>query len=132
MMARPCLDLWSPASRLIIHSVAGRRVPFRRLKIQNTFNIFFLCIITGQHTILKNCLIRGLTEENTQLGIISPIGYFKYPIGYLKSPIGDILNNRGLVNCSLTLHYSTHISPIPNWIYYPKLGIICPIGDIVC
>ena len=24
---------------------------------------------------------RGLTEENTQLGKISPIGYFKFPIG---------------------------------------------------
>ena len=29
---------------------------------------------------------RGLTEENTQLGIVSPIGYFKFPIG-------DILPN---------------------------------------
>ena len=23
----------------------------------------------------------------------------------------------------LTLHYQTHISPIPNWIYYPELGV---------
>ena len=60
--------------------------------------------------------IRGLTEENTQLGKISPIGYF-------KSPIGDILSNWGLVICSLTLHYQTHISPIPNWIHYPQLCI---------
>ena len=59
---------------------------------------------------------RGLTEENTQLGIISPIGYFKHPIG-------DILSNWELVICSLTLRYQTNISPIPNWIYYPKLGI---------
>ena len=57
---------------------------------------------------------RGLTEENTQLGIISPIGYFKSPTGYFKSPIGDTLSNWGLVIFS-------HRSPIPNWIYYPQL-----------
>ena len=55
--------------------------------------------------------IKGLTEENTQLGIISPIGYF-------KSPIGDILSNGGLVFCSLTLRYQL-IREIkienPNW-----------------
>ena len=55
--------------------------------------------------------IRRLTKENTQLGIISSIGYF-------KSPIGDILSNWGLVICSLTLCYQTNISPIPNWKYY--------------
>ena len=80
--------------------------------------------------------IRGLTEENTRLGIISPIGYFKSPIGYFKSPIGDILSIWGLVICSLTLRYQTHISPIPNWICYaqlrisdPQLGIIFTNGD---
>ena len=60
--------------------------------------------------------IRGLTEENTQLSIISPIGYF-------KSLIGDIFSNWGLVICSLTLRYQTNISPIPNWVYYPQLVI---------
>ena len=60
--------------------------------------------------------IRGLTEEITQLGMISPIGCF-------KSPIGDIVLNWGLVICCLTLSYQTHISPIPDWIYYPKSGI---------
>ena len=80
----------------------------------------------------SDVFIRGLTEENTQLGIISPIGYF-------KSPIGDILSDWGLVICSLTLRCQTHISPIPNWIYYPRLGIwdpqlgiIFPIGNIFC
>ena len=79
-----------------------------------------------------NGSVRGLTEENTQLGIISRIQYF-------ISPIGDILSIWGLVICSLTLHYKTHISPIPNWTCYaqfgisdPQLGIIFPIGDIVC
>ena len=83
--------------------------------------------------------IRGLTEENTRLGKISPIGYFKSPIGYFKSPIGYILANWGLVTCSLNLCYQTHISQIPNSIYYPQLGIwdpqleiICQIGDIFC
>ena len=65
-------------------------------------------------------LIRGLTEENTQLGIISLIGYF-------KSPIGDILANWGLVICSPTLHYQTPISPIPDWIYIiPDWGLEIP------
>ena len=31
---------------------------------------------------------RGLTEENTQLGIISPIGYFISPIGYIFIQLG--------------------------------------------
>ena len=76
--------------------------------------------------------IRGLTEENTRLGIISPIGYF-------RSPIGDMLSNLELVTFSVTLRFQTQMFPIPNGIYYPKLGIsysqlgiICPIGDIVC
>ena len=75
---------------------------------------------------------RGLTEEKTQLGIISPIGYFKWPIR-------DVLANLGLGICSLTLLYLTKKSPILNWVYYnqlriryPKLGIICPNGDIFC
>ena len=42
--------------------------------------------------------IRGLTEENTQLVIISPIGHF-------KSPIGNILANWGLVIFYLTLRH---------------------------
>ena len=73
---------------------------------------------------------RGLPEENTLLGIISPIGHY-------KSPIGAILFNWGFGICSLGLLYQTHISPIPNWVYYlqlgiggPQLRIICPIGDI--
>ena len=59
---------------------------------------------------------KGLAEENTQLGILSPIGYF-------KSPIGDFLSNWGLVIFSLTLRYQTHVSPIPNRKYYSRLGI---------
>ena len=64
---------------------------------------------------------RGITEESTQLAMISPIGYF-------NSPIGDILTNWVLVNCSLTLCFQTHICPIPNWLYYPQLAIISPMG----
>ena len=60
---------------------------------------------------------RELTEENTQLAIISPIEYF-------KSPIGDILSKLLLVICSLTLRYQTQISPIP------KLDILSTIGDL--
>ena len=73
---------------------------------------------------------RGLTEENVQLGIISPIGYF-------KSPIGCIQVNWGLGICSRTMLYQTHISLIPNWLYNPQLwicnvqsGKIWPIEDI--
>ena len=78
---------------------------------------------------INQSLNRGLTEENTQLGIISPIRIFKYPIG-------DILSNWGLVICSLNLSYQTHISPFPNWVYClqlgiwdHQLGIIYPIRD---
>ena len=53
---------------------------------------------------------RGLTEGNTQLVLL-------YPIGDFESPIGDILSNWGLVICSMILLYQTHVSPIPNWIY---------------
>ena len=59
-------------------------------------------------------IIRGLTEENTSLGIVSPIVYF-------KSSIGDILSDQGLVICSLILLDKTYISLIPNSIYYPHL-----------
>ena len=71
------------------------------------------------------CTIRGLAEENTQLGIIPPIGNF-------KSQIADILFNWGLGICSLALLYQTHISPIQNWVYYLQLGIgdwRSPIGN---
>ena len=47
---------------------------------------------------VKQDIIRGLTEENTLLGIISTIGYFKIPIG-------DILPNWRLRICSLKLLY---------------------------
>ena len=62
---------------------------------------------------MENQDIRGLTEENTRLGIISPIGYF-------KSPIWDILSNWELGICSLTLLYLRNPqSPIgyliPKW-----------------
>ena len=67
---------------------------------------------------------RGPTEETTLLGIISLIWYF-------KSPIGDICSIWGLVICSLTLHYQTHISPIPNWICYAQLGISDPQLGII-
>ena len=97
-----------------------------KIHIQETVHFSF----KGAHP--QNTIItRGLTKENTQLGIIFPIGYFKFPIV-------DILFNWGLVIWSLNLRYQTHISPIPNWIYYPQLGIwdpqlgiLCPIGDIV-
>ena len=79
--------------------------------------------------IMNLCPNRGLTEENTQLGIISRIGYF-------KSPIGDIFQlGMGVLFSDSALPDSY----IPNWIYYlhlgisdPRLGIIWPIGDIVC
>ena len=58
----------------------------------------------------------GLTEYNSQLGIISPIGYH-------KSPIGDILYNWIFVICFRTLLYLIQIVPIPNWVYYPQLVI---------
>ena len=58
-------------------------------------------------------LIRGLTEENTQLVIISPLGYFKSPIGdFFLTQLGI---DNSLIIFSLTLRYQTHISPIPNW-----------------
>ena len=61
-------------------------------------------------------LIRGLTEDNIELGKISPTGY-------LKTTIRDILANWALVICSPTLRYQTHISQIPNWIYFPQFWI---------
>ena len=74
-----------------------------------------------QHTKLNQCN-RGLTEENTQLGIISPIVYF-------KSLIGEIFSNWGLRICSLTLLYQTQISQcpigyiIPSWVFViPNFG----------
>ena len=58
-----------------------------------------------QNNGLGQVVIRGLTEENIQLGITSPIGYFKWPIG-------DNSSNRGLGICSLTLLYLTQKSPM--------------------
>ena len=63
---------------------------------------------------LKLVYVRGLTEENTQSGIISLIKYLKFPIGF-------ILSNWGLGICSLL--YMTHKSPIPNWVHNIQLGI---------
>ena len=63
--------------------------------------------ILAKHYSAEN---RGLTEENTQLGIISPISYFKFPIcdiwsnwglgiyfpiGDFRSPIGDKMPKLG-------------------------------------
>ena len=59
---------------------------------------------------------RGGGIENIQFLFTSPIGYF-------KSTTGDILANWGLVICSLTLRYQTHLSRVPNWVYYPQLVI---------
>ena len=67
---------------------------------------------------------RGFTEENTKLGIISPIGYY-------KSPNEDILSNWRLGHCSLTPLYLTQKFPNSNWVYYPQfnqLGMLCPVG----
>ena len=62
-------------------------------------------------------LSRGLTEENTQLGLISPIGY-------IKSPIGDFFPNWELGICSLTLFLpQIQKYPITNCVYHPQLGI---------
>ena len=87
------------------------------------------------YCLIVSCVMqpnRGLTEENTQLRIIFPIGYFKFPMGY-------ILSKWGLGIYSLTLLYMTQKSSIPKWVYYPQigilytqLGIICPIGDTFC
>ena len=72
------------------------------------------------HPRVASLVMRGLTEENTQMGIISPIGYF-------KSLIGNILSNWRLVICSLTLRYQTqNMSPIPNWIKYNNWGYEIP------
>ena len=62
---------------------------------------------------ISSSISRGLTEENTQLDIISPIWYF-------QSQTGDILDDGGLVICSLTLLFRTHESKIPNWLYFPQ------------
>ena len=78
-------------------------------------------------------ILEDLTQENTRLCVISPIGYFKYPVRY-------ILYNWGVRICSLTLLYPTRKSPIPDWVYYPKmfffvcpqLGIIWAIRNIFC
>ena len=58
--------------------------------------------------------IRGLTKENTQLGIIISL------IGNLISPIGDVLCN-WLSDSALPDSYN------PN----PKLGILSPIEDLI-
>ena len=65
--------------------------------------------------VLPTQLIRGLTEENTQLGIKSPIGYFKSPIGdfFFRLGIGDMFSDSALPD-----------SYIPN----PQLDILSPIG----
>ena len=68
---------------------------------------------------LRSAMVRfslGLTEENTKLGILSQIGYF-------KSIIGDNLSNWGFGIFSLILRYQTHVSPIPNWLFYPRMEI---------
>ena len=57
---------------------------------------------------------RGLTEENAKLGIISPIGYFKFPIGDIY-PIGDMFSDSALPN---------------SYIHNSKLDILSPIGDL--
>ena len=55
---------------------------------------------------------RGLKEENTQLGIISPIGYFKSPIGYIfQLGIGDLLSDSALPD--------SHIPNTQSDILYP-------------
>ena len=48
--------------------------------------------------IKRKKLNRGLTEENSQLGIISPIGYFKFPIGifFTQLGIGDLFSDSAL------------------------------------
>ena len=67
--------------------------------------------------IMNLCPNRGLTEENTQLGIISRIGYF-------KSPIGDIFQ------LGMGVWFSDSALPdsyIPN----PRLDILSPIWDLL-
>ena len=60
-------------------------------------------------------LIRGLTEDNIQLGIISPIEYFKSTIGYFRRlGFGDLFSDSALVD-----------SYIPN----PQLDILSPVVD---
>ena len=63
----------------------------------------------------RNLDIRGLTEENTQWGIISPIGYLNNQMGIFY-PIGDLFSYSALPD-----------SEIPN----PQLGILCPIGNLI-
>ena len=61
--------------------------------------------------------MKGLTEENTRLGKMSPIAY-------LKSPISDILSNWRLVIFSLTALPDPYI---PN----PQLALSSPIRDLI-
>ena len=83
---------------------------------------------------------RGLTEENNQLDIISPIGFSNPQWGLVicfwlcvtriihpQSPIGYNMSNFRLVICFLTLRYQTRLSPIgynmTNWGYIKKSPI---------
>ena len=94
---------------------------------------------------------RGIQKENTRLGIISTIGYF-------KSQIGDILSDWGIGFFSLTLLYLKSpmciLSPnrdlisqigdnMPNWEYFllvlywsslvsAFLASFCPKGSLTC
>ena len=67
---------------------------------------------------------RGLTKENTQLEIISPIWYLKYPIG-------NILSNWELVICSMSLRQPAKYIPNPRLDMLSQiLYIFSPIGDM--
>ena len=64
-------------------------------------------VYTASETVLN----RGQTEENTRLGIIIPIGYFKY---FIQSC--DLFSNSSLPDIYF---------PNPQW------GILSPIGYIM-
>ena len=90
--------------------------------------IYIIVDVISNWDICCKFSFRGFTEENTKLGIISPIGYY-------KSPNEDILSNWRLGHCSLTPLYLTQKFPNSNWVYYPQfgicfnqLGMLCPVG----
>ena len=89
----------------------------------NTHNFYLNKKITwAVHYVIKfnktHNYIRGLTDENSQLAIKCPIGYFKSHLGiFIQLWIGDFSSLSVLAE-----------SNIPN----PQLGILSPTGDLIC
>ena len=89
-------------------------------KVVQVFSSLAPIISTIVIIIIKKLNIKqyniGLTEKNTQLDIISPIGYFKSPIGYIfRLKIRDLFSDSALLD-----------SYIPN----PQTDILSLIKDL--